>query len=185
MNTISKGTQTAYPDREKGVCDHMDGRIMHITQELAMLRSMTVRELQEKYFALYGEPSRTNNKDFLRKRVGRRIQEIAENTPPDSAEDLALEERLAGMAKIRWRGEAKRPVLLQNVLDGRDPRLPPPGSKLRRTFKNVEHVVTVQADAFEYRGKVYKNLTKIATEISGSKWNGFVFFGLGKKEGHR
>ena len=158
----------------------MVDRILTITAELTALHKLTVAQLQARYFDLYGEPSRTNNKNFLRKRVGRRLQERAENTPPDSPEDLLLEDQLAGMAKIRWRGEAKRPVRLKKIKN-RDPRLPPVGSQLRKTYRNVEHVVTVQFDTFEYRGQTYTNLTKIATEISGSKYNGFVFFGLGKQ----
>jgi Protein of unknown function (DUF2924) len=38
--------------------------------------------------------------------------------------------------------------------------------------------VTVRADDFEYLGRPYKSLSSVAQEITGTKWNGWVFFGL-------
>jgi hypothetical protein len=38
--------------------------------------------------------------------------------------------------------------------------------------------VTVRADDFEYLGRPYKSLSSVAHEITGTKWNGWVFFGL-------
>ena len=45
-----------------------------------------------------------------------------------------------------------------------------------------EHRVTALADGvFEYEGRRYKSLSAIATEIAGTRWNGFLFFGLKKR----
>jgi hypothetical protein len=44
--------------------------------------------------------------------------------------------------------------------------------------KRIEHCVTVRADDFEYLGRPYKSLSSVAREITGTKWNGWVFFGL-------
>jgi hypothetical protein len=60
----------------------------------------------------------------------------------------------------------------------RDPRLPPVGSVLKRSFKTTEYEVTVLDSGFEFQGKNYKSLSKIAREIAGTSWNGFGFFGL-------
>ena len=65
--------------------------------------------------------------------------------------------------------------------DDRDPRLPPAGAEIRRVFDGVEHVVTVLDDGFMFRGKRYKSLSMIAREISGTRWNGYGFFGLLQK----
>lgn len=56
-----------------------------------------------------------------------------------------------------------------------------PGTKLIRTFKGGRHMVLVKLDGFEYREKVYGSLSEIASVITGTKWNGWVFFGLKKK----
>ncbi|MEO1610665.1 MAG: DUF2924 domain-containing protein, partial [Pseudomonadota bacterium] len=39
-------------------------------------------------------------------------------------------------------------------------------------------VVTVTADGFEWQGRPYKSLSAIARAITGTRWNGFIFFGL-------
>jgi hypothetical protein len=52
---------------------------------------------------------------------------------------------------------------------------------LRRTFKGAEHEVTVLPHGFEHEGKTYRSLSAVATAITGSHWNGFLFFGLTKK----
>jgi hypothetical protein len=31
---------------------------------------------------------------------------------------------------------------------------------------------------FEYRGATYRSLSAVATAITGSHWNGFLYFGL-------
>jgi hypothetical protein len=57
------------------------------------------------------------------------------------------------------------------------------GTKLIREYQGIEHCVTVRADDFEYLGRPYKSLSSIAREITGTKWNGLVFFGLKRHPG--
>lgn len=56
------------------------------------------------------------------------------------------------------------------------------GTKLVREVKGVEHQVTVVADGYEYQGVKYKSLSGVAYAITGTRWNGNLFFGLAKKE---
>ena len=46
-------------------------------------------------------------------------------------------------------------------------------------------VVTVAADGFEWQGRPYKSLSAIARAITGTRWNGWVFFGLKNHRGRR
>ncbi len=55
-----------------------------------------------------------------------------------------------------------------------------PGTRLIRNWKGVRHAVTVKADGFDYQRQHYSSLSQIANDITGSKWNGRVFFGLKK-----
>lgn len=55
-----------------------------------------------------------------------------------------------------------------------------PGTRLVRKWKSKTYSVTVKTDGFEYAGKTYASLSKVANDITGSKWNGWVFFGLKK-----
>jgi hypothetical protein len=36
----------------------------------------------------------------------------------------------------------------------------------------------VRDNGYEYQGRPYKTLSGIAREITGTRWNGWVFFGL-------
>lgn len=53
-----------------------------------------------------------------------------------------------------------------------------PGTRLVRMYNGKKHSVLVKTDGFEYGGQVYNSLSKIANDITGKKWNGWVFFGL-------
>jgi hypothetical protein len=52
------------------------------------------------------------------------------------------------------------------------------GTRLIREYQGVEHCATVLADGFEYQGRPYKSLSAIARAITGTRWNGWVFFGI-------
>ena len=51
------------------------------------------------------------------------------------------------------------------------------GTRLIREWQDVKHVVTVTADGFEWQGRPYKSILAIACAITGTRWNGWVFFG--------
>jgi Protein of unknown function (DUF2924) len=57
-----------------------------------------------------------------------------------------------------------------------------PGTRLVRNWNGTRHSVLVQTTGYEYKGKIYSSLSQIASEITGTRWNGLVFFGLKKKE---
>ena len=55
-----------------------------------------------------------------------------------------------------------------------------PGTRLSRAHQGKQHNVLVKSDGFEYKGRSYKGLSQIANDITGKRWNGWVFFGLKK-----
>jgi hypothetical protein len=63
----------------------------------------------------------------------------------------------------------------------RDPRLPAPGTTLTRTFNGKELKVEVLDAGFRHDGKVWRSLSAIAKAVSGTSWNGFLFFNLQKR----
>ena len=54
------------------------------------------------------------------------------------------------------------------------------GTKLIREFKGIKYEVTKLDSGYEFSGKIYKSLSSIANEITGTRWNGKKFFGLVK-----
>jgi hypothetical protein len=152
-----------------------------VSEQLVALGKMTVGELAEKYREVFGVPTRTRNKPYLQKRVAWRIQELAEGGLSERA--LAKIDELAPLAPVRWRperlsgGEELAPPGTLTPARSRDTRLPSPGSVLLRVHQGVEHRVTVLADGFQYNGERHQSLSKIAKKITGTQWNGHLFFG--------
>ena len=152
-----------------------------ITKQLAELDTMTTGELAEKYQEVYGKPTRSHNKRYLIKRIAWQIQALAEGGLSDKA--LAKIEELVPHFPERWQAVlqgkaveamAKKPMPLPT----RDPRLPKPGTVITRVHKGVEHKVTILDDGFDYNGEHYKTLSKLARVITGTPWNGYLFFHL-------
>jgi hypothetical protein len=52
---------------------------------------------------------------------------------------------------------------------------------LVREWRGRAHTVVVTEDGFEYAGKAFPSLTKIAHAITGAHWSGPRFFGLLRK----
>jgi hypothetical protein len=170
--------------------DHMGNRsgparredlaaLSNLRRELAQLGAMTVAELAEKYHELFGVPTRTRNKDYLRRRLAWRIQEQQQGGLSSRA--LERIERLAPQAPARWHEPASKKAgsggsRRRRNSELRDPRLPPPGHVLTRIHDGVEHKVTILSDGFEYRGEQHRSLSQIAKLITGTPWNGFRFF---------
>ena len=159
-----------------------------VPKEMAALARMTIHELRAKYRELYGFPSMVAHKTYLRKRIIWKLQSIAENLEL-SKEDWVLANVLSRKAPVRMRPKRKveqgdgmpetttngSPVISE-TRNQRDPRIPPPGTILRRFCNGQVHEVTVLPDGFDYQGEIFKSLSTLAKRISKTKWNGFDFF---------
>jgi hypothetical protein len=153
--------------------------------QLRALDTMSVGELAEQFRTLFQVPTRSRNKAYLRKRIAWRIQELAfGGLPPRALEQI---EALAPRAPVRWQPAAsalaETPALPAPA--GRDPRLPPPGATLSRLYDGTLHTVTVLEGGFEYAGKQFRSLSQIAKRITGTPWNGLLFFNLTKRRAER
>ncbi len=72
----------------------------NLNSEIAALRRMTPAQLRDKYLAVFGEPTRTGNKDFLCKRLAWRIQYQADG----SLSERALQ-RASELARVQFVGD--------------------------------------------------------------------------------
>ncbi|MFY1824434.1 DUF2924 domain-containing protein [Myxococcus fulvus] len=157
-------------------------QLADMPQQLAALASMPVPDLAAKYLELYGEPTRSRNRDYLKKRLAFRIQELAEGglSTRAVARISELGDRLPERWRMRQVEEKRKPSTPTPAApaDGRDVRLPPPGTVLTRAFKGTQHRVTVREDGIEYEGQLRRSLSSVAKLITGTAWNGFTFFGL-------
>ena len=137
------------------------------------MRQMSVNELKEKWADLFGAPAPNNSRGFLELRIGYRIQELIHGGL--SRETRKALDRLAD----EYEGKLSRKAMVG------DPRNPLAGTRLVREWGGVEHSVTVCPDGYEWQGLKFKSLSAVAKTITGSSWNGFVFFGLRARQGAR
>jgi hypothetical protein len=137
-----------------------------VLPRLAALQTATATELKDQWRALFGKEPPPFNRPYLVSRLAYRIQELAYGglKPETRARLEALGEQLDGGNVVLRRVRA----------DSR----PLPGTRLLREYDGVQHVITVRADDFEYQGRPYRSLSAIARHITGTRWNGWVFFGL-------
>lgn len=156
--------------------------MVDLNQQIAALRRLTPAELRAKYLEVFGEPTRTGNRDFLFKRIAWRIQSLAEGSLSERARRRAAE--LARDADIRTSmprppkptpGSIQQTQAAPAVSDG---RLPLPGTILTRAYRGQTLQVTVLPKGCEYDGQVYRSLTAVAKAVTGAHWNGHLFFGL-------
>src|SRR2546429_6648270 len=133
--------------------------------ELDRLPAMPIAELRKRYRELFRtEPPKAFGPDLLRRSIAHRIQEKAYSGFSASTRRLLDQLVRATMAKPNGRLELPRRIK--------------PGSELVRTWKGKTHRVMVMADGFAHNGKTFASLSEIASEITGTKWNGPRFFGL-------
>jgi hypothetical protein len=163
---------------------------LNIDKEVKILKSMCITDLREKYREVFGENPRCSHKDFLIKRIAWRMQALAEGGLSERARRRA--EELANDADLRIRAPkgfykpaatsaASERTTVQSFSPSHDRRLPMPGTVLTREYQGETIKVTVLNKGFEYSGQIYRSLTAVAKAVTGSHWNGFGFFGLGKK----
>ena len=157
-----------------------------VLREIEQLRSLKVNGLRKKYREVFGEDSRSGNKDYLYRRVAWQLQANAEGDLSERARRRALE--IANDADLRVRApkrslgsDAHERTSVVAIAGARDSRLPKAGTLLTRDFKGTVHVVKVLDHGFEYEARIYRSLSKIATEIAGSRWNGYTFFALDRE----
>ena len=151
------------------------------------LRMAKVAELRKRYQELFGEASRSSNRDYLFRRIAWRLQAQAEGDLSERARRRATE--IADDSDLRQRAPAaflmRRDVGAPSQLGrsnlGRDWRLPAPGTLITRRLDDRQIVVKVLDDGFEYESRRYRSLSAIAREVTGTRWNGLLFFGLAER----
>ena len=137
-----------------------------IPARLAALKTTPTPDLKAQWRELFDSEPPPFNRRYLESRLAYRIQELAYGgLKPETVRRLErLGEELDG-------GDRKKSRIRADLM-------PIVGTRLLREWQGVEHVVTVTADGFDWQGRPYRSLSAIARTITGTRWNGWVFFGL-------
>jgi len=150
--------------------------------ELAALRRMSLDELRDEWFRVFGEKPRSTNAEQLFRKLAYELQARVHGGLPDAAKA-----RLAELAPVIPEAPVARPTARRAApvapqAPVRDPRLPSPGTVLSRPYRGREIRVVVHEHDFEWDGQRFSSLSAVARAITGSQWNGRLFFGLTERK---
>ena len=157
----------------KGSPESSNGsRVRHsVLRQLATLKTMPMDQLRERWRDLYGAEPPHYRRQFLIKRLAYRIQELFYGGLSDAAQtrlqQAAQDDPMARMQR-RVSGNPRSQV---GIL---------PGTRFVRIWKDRCYEVLAHENGFEYDGRMFRSLSAVAREITGTRWNGKIFFGLKK-----
>ncbi len=133
----------------------------------AALQKFGATELQRLFQELFDGETRSTSLVFLRKAVAKGLHERAGGQPP------AQPEAEPGKPQPRRRHVA--------AAGERDPRLPPVGTILERTYKGEALRVEVLEDGFAFKGATFPSLSALAKTFTKCSTNGYLWFGLAQR----
>ena len=134
-----------------------------ILAQIAALKAKSTAELRDMWRELFDKEPPVLGRRYLEDRIAYRLQEAHFGDLSD---------------RVRRKLDALADQFEPKAARRRNSGRPIAGTQLHREWKGIEHVVTVREHDFEYNGRPYRSLSAIAREIAGSRWNGWLFFGL-------
>ena len=144
--------------------------VASLEEEIAHLRGLDLKGLRARWQSVTGHQAPPHlSRHLLFAIIAYRIQ--AEAMGDLDAETLQL------LKKIGSARSDIETIPLTNAFDQRRRRLLL-GTVLTREWNGQKHRVMVVNEGFAWNGHTYDSLSKIASAITGTKWNGPRFFGL-------
>ena len=137
-----------------------------VIARLAALKTTPTPDLKGQWRELFGTEPPPYNRRFLESRLAYRIQELAFG-------GLKLE-TIARLEALGEQLDGGNKAIRRLRVDDK----PIAGTRLIREWQGVEHTVTVLKDGYEWQGRPYQSLSAVARAITGTRWNGWTFFGL-------
>jgi hypothetical protein len=152
-----------------------------VAAHVQTLQKMTVAELRIEWEKVFGVPTKQRHRVYLWKRLARKLQEdeLPKLTPEGEIKVAEYRDLIRQLPPDRWFPGKQRDKTRKSK-PAIDNRTPPPGSVISRQYKGDEIIVRVLDDGFEYEGQIFRSLSAIAKQITGTTWNGPAWFGLRK-----
>ena len=164
MKAVRNRTHLSARNTATAVATNSTGR-HELSQRIVALNDLTAQQLRDEWRRLYrGQPPRLS-RDLLIRTIAYRMQELG-------GLSKATQRKLDALTKEL---KAKGSIAVTPDTSVR------PGTRLVREWCGRTHTVVVTEDSFEYAGKAFPSLTKIAHAITGAHWSGPRFFGVIRK----
>lgn len=153
-----------------------------VLRQVADLQNLTYEQLRDLWQTLNGGQPPAYNRKYIISRLAYRIQEIAYGGLSDDArkkmQDILKESGLnADGCDSPSRRKQRATRQRQNA--------PITGTRFVREWNGRQCEVTAVHNGFEFEGRIYRSLTAVAKAITGTHWNGRIFFGLEKRKNVR
>jgi Protein of unknown function (DUF2924) len=139
-------------------------RRFEASDKIGGLAELTTQQLREEWRRLYRSQPPRLSRDLLIRTIAYRMQELAYGGPSKAT----MRKLLISAKELETSASVARDVGTR------------PGMRLVREWHGKLHTVTVTREGFEYAGKRYASLSKIAYVITGAHWSGPRFFGLNR-----
>lgn len=157
--------------------------------QILALQRMTVGQLQKKWLDLYGETTRSCNRQYLWRRLAWRVQELVYGGLSDRVKariaELNCDNELRFLPPRNWSPHVPIPrgqKITKGAIPVRGPRLLDLGTVITRQYRGQDIKVTTLEKGFDWEGRIYRSLSAVARAVTGQKWNGWLFFGLTKRK---
>jgi len=139
---------------------------------------MTVIELRMEWESVFGEQTKQRHRVYLWKRLARKLQEdqLPKLTNEEEAKVTEYQKQIRALPPEKWFPGKQRQPKPKPIRTDR--RIPKPGSIITRVYKDQQLTVKVLGKGFEFEGQVFRSLSAIARDVTGTTWNGYTFFGL-------
>lgn len=148
-----------------------------VIAQIAGLKALDHNGLCSLWRTLYGKEPPAYNRSFLISRLAHRIQELTyEGLSAETKSKMRDVLKSSGFNDLGGRsGKGKTNGKRDNRSDS-----PVAGTRLIRDWNGHRYEVITVPGGFEYDGRLYRSLSAIAKAITGTHWNGKLFFGIAK-----
>ncbi len=147
-----------------------------VLAQVAGLKSLEHDELCRLWRTLYGKEPPAYNRTFIITRLAYRIQEIAHGGLSDETKSKMNDVLASSNTDGRKSASCKTPRRIPKQ------DMPVYGTKFVRDWNGRRYEVIAVPGGFEYDGRLYRSLSAIADVITGTHWNGRLFFGCAKSK---
>ncbi len=140
-----------------------------LAEAVAELKTVSKDELREQWAASFkAAPPPRASREFLARSLAHRVQEQALGGLPPR-----VQKQLDRLTREFERDPGFAPAPTQTFK---------PGTRLVREWKGKVHEIEILEKGFSWQGVRYGSLSRIAREITGTRWSGPAFFGLKKPQ---
>lgn len=134
-----------------------------VIKQVMSLKFKTLNDLVKLWNSMFDKPPVFRSRQYLIPKLAYRIQELAYG-----GVDIKTEKAIVSAVKELDKTKTKSNKFSPSI-----------GTKIVKEYKGQIHEVLTVENGFAYAGTVFKSLSAIATKITGTKWNGLRFFGVG------